>query len=114
MITITGWLLEYPIIYVQNIEESINEMESNNEGNCLGNEELRLCRVYLRKQGADKNRQILLSFSFPKSILSTTEKEIFARLKSLFNSRLLEQQNAFWENECEVEVSDVCLPVVAL
>ncbi|CAG8514019.1 8954_t:CDS:2 [Ambispora leptoticha] len=107
------WLLEYPIIYVQNIEESIDEIE-NNEGNCLGNEELRLCRVYLRKREADKNRQILLSFSFPKSIFSTQETEIIARLKSLFNSRLSEQQNAIWKNECEIEISDVCLPVVAL
>ena len=46
MVSISGWLLEYPVIYFQDDVE-------DDRGNCLGNVDLRVCSVYLGKQNSE-------------------------------------------------------------
>ncbi|CAG8515087.1 4197_t:CDS:2 [Diversispora eburnea] len=135
IITFTGWILEYSMIYVIdynsiNSVENINSVEdtnSENFKNCLGNQDLKLVQVFLssNKSNMKIQRHLLLSFSFPINLkprrgyrISTISVELLSinklidNLKSKFNNRLKNQD--IWNKEIEIEISDVCLPIIAL
>ncbi|KAG9294081.1 hypothetical protein G9A89_000512, partial [Geosiphon pyriformis] len=57
MVSITGWLLEYPVIYVQDIyvqENNLGDESVSITGNCLGNEPLKICKLYLKNVSEKK------------------------------------------------------------
>ncbi|RHZ51187.1 hypothetical protein Glove_482g72 [Diversispora epigaea] len=142
IITFTGWILEYSMIYVidynyinsiENIN-SVEDMNYENFKNCLGNQDLKLVQVFLssNKSNTKIQRHMLLSFSFPTnlkprrrngsgrrgkriatiSIELLSTKKLIDNLKSKFNDRLKNQD--IWNKEIEIEISDVCLPIIAL
>ncbi|CAB4398760.1 unnamed protein product [Rhizophagus irregularis] len=124
IISFTGWILEYQVIYI--LEKNSFEFESQNIIiNCLGNQELKLYRIFLKKidnnnnNNSDKERHMLLSFSCPVKIFnslndSQSNKDIISTvLNDTFTFRI-EQNQSFWNKGWELEISDVCLPVVAL
>ncbi|PKC58933.1 hypothetical protein RhiirA1_540785 [Rhizophagus irregularis] len=124
IISFTGWILEYQVIYI--LEKNSFEFESQNIIiNCLGNQELKLYRIFLKKidnnnnHNSDKERHMLLSFSCPVKIFnslndSQSNKDIISTvLNDTFTFRI-EHNQSFWNKGWELEISDVCLPVVAL
>jgi hypothetical protein len=84
MVAITGWLLEYPIIYTTHLSEDdpMDELDEWEERkNCLGgNQILQLIQVWLLDH-------MLLSFSYPCSS-DINEKELTAKLKRKIDQRL--------------------------
>jgi len=61
---------------------------------------------------------MLLSFSCPVKTIGSFNNQpnkdtISARLNNTFSSRV-EQNKSFWNKGLELEISDVCLPVVVL
>ncbi|PKY29936.1 hypothetical protein RhiirB3_474628 [Rhizophagus irregularis] len=68
---------------------------------------------------SDKERHMLLSFSCPVKIFnslndSQSNKDIISTvLNDTFTFRI-EHNQSFWNKGWELEISDVCLPVVAL
>ncbi|RUS22395.1 hypothetical protein BC937DRAFT_89443 [Endogone sp. FLAS-F59071] len=55
LIALTGWILEYPIIYIQNEEQEGERGEWQSRSNCLGN--VRLTVVRLKLLGGSHGRQ---------------------------------------------------------
>ncbi|CAI2166492.1 20628_t:CDS:2 [Funneliformis geosporum] len=127
MISFTGWILEYQVIYVLDSTSSDEESSFGSQNimmNCLGNQELILYRIFLKKtidnmkSAEEIQRHMLLSFSCPARIISSfnnnpNKDTISVRLNNIFSTRV-EQNKSFWNKGLELEVSDVCLPVVVL
>ncbi|CAG8652202.1 14991_t:CDS:2 [Funneliformis mosseae] len=114
MISFTGWILEYPVIYV--LESSSTDDESsfcsqNIMMNCLGSQELILYRIFLKKNmksTEEIQRHMLLSFSCPVSFISSFNNKpnkdiISARLNNIVSTRV-EQNKSFWNKGLELEV----------
>ena len=64
---------------------------------------------------------MLLSFSCPAKIVNSLRESfnnnqdvISTRLNDLFACRIEQNQSSFWNKGWELEISDVCLPVVSL
>ncbi|GBB89240.1 hypothetical protein RclHR1_15920002 [Rhizophagus clarus] len=129
IISFTGWILEYQVIYVLEkiFESSIKEdFESQNIiTNCLANQELKLYRIFLKKINNDHNsnkefqRHMLLSFSCPVKIINSlndvqSNNDIISIILNDTFAFRIEQNQSFWNKGWELEISDVCLPVVAL
>ncbi|CAG8560427.1 5209_t:CDS:2 [Paraglomus brasilianum] len=105
MVSISGWLLEYPVIYFQDDVE-------DDRGNCLGNVDLRVCSVYLGKQNSETSYK-LLSFSYPKTLISEIkEAALVNRMQLVYNSRLKGQH--IWNESCIIRITDRTLSIVAL
>ncbi|RIA91674.1 hypothetical protein C1645_766950, partial [Glomus cerebriforme] len=131
IISFTGWILEYHVIYVLertsefSYEESSFELQSIMK-NCLENQELKLYKIFLKKFNYNFNKEIqrhmLLSFSCPAKIVNSLNNSfniqpnndiISIRLNNTFVSRI-ERNQSFWNKGWELEINDVCLPVVVL
>ncbi|KAI9308226.1 hypothetical protein BJ944DRAFT_260644 [Cunninghamella echinulata] len=97
MVSVTGWLLEYPIIYVCHHlnEEIIDEWEPKK--NCLGNRPL----VWIRLDIKEKNQHghSLLRFTYPVCILPTQhdQQQLFEQLKMKYTSRLLSSSSPAYQ-----------------
>ncbi|KAI7907340.1 uncharacterized protein BX663DRAFT_548395 [Cokeromyces recurvatus] len=72
MVALTGWALEYPIIYTTHLETDDPEIELDEwepRSNCLGNQRtLNLIQVYLKDH-------MLFSFSYPSSLLQRQQQD---------------------------------------
>ncbi|RIB16295.1 hypothetical protein C2G38_1521828 [Gigaspora rosea] len=139
IITLTGWILEYPVVYV--LDSAPDNVDNNFDiqmmKNCLGGQNLKLYRVFLKNAENFHNSRIedsdmknkplkhmLLSFSVPshiwhhfqqennQDILNNNTDMITTILKNNFNPRIKNQ--TYWNLEFSVEISDVCLSVVVL
>ncbi|KAF7729986.1 hypothetical protein EC973_003399 [Apophysomyces ossiformis] len=73
MIAITGWALEYPVVYTLHSEAEddprIEWDEWEPRANCLGGQPLTVIRVLIH--GLDKTSYPLLSFSYPTQLITT-------------------------------------------
>ncbi|CAO3626015.1 unnamed protein product [Cunninghamella echinulata] len=92
MVSVTGWLLEYPIIYVCHHlnEEIIDEWEPKK--NCLGNRPLVWIRLDIKEKGHQhQHEHSLLRFTYPVCILPKQhdQQQLFEQLKMKYTSRLL-------------------------
>ncbi|CDH53277.1 predicted protein [Lichtheimia corymbifera JMRC:FSU:9682] len=93
MVALTGWLLEYPIIYCSH-DEDPNETTDNDldcewdpwqvRPNCLGDRPLCLVRVWIIHP---HQRYMLLSFTYPKEL---TIASPVAMIQSKYQHRLLQ------------------------
>lgn len=85
MVALTGWALEYPVIYTTHLitddpEKELDEWEPR--PNCLGSQVLNLVQVWL-------GDHMLLSFSFPLVSLSQQVSEnIQINLENKLNMRV--------------------------
>lgn len=99
MVSLTGWLLEYPIIYTTHLsnDDAMDELDEWEERkNCLGgNQLLQLIQVWL-------GEHMLLSFSYPATlseVVKPEEKELKLKLK--INQRLEDVKNVpDWLKDC--------------
>ncbi|CAO3609514.1 unnamed protein product [Cunninghamella blakesleeana] len=101
MISLTGWLLEYPIIYVchQLNQEILDEWEPKK--NCLGNIPLVWIRIDVDNNNNNNNNNhdhstkhtnhSLLRFTYPSCILPEQhdQQQLFEQLKTKYSSRLI-------------------------
>lgn len=82
MVAMTGWALEYPVIYTTHaisdkFDDELDEWEQR--PNCLGNQPLQLVEYYL----AD---HLLLSYSYPMNVIDNNE--FIFQLKAKVDQRL--------------------------
>ncbi|RUS25504.1 hypothetical protein BC938DRAFT_472057, partial [Jimgerdemannia flammicorona] len=110
LLALTGWLLEYPTIYVQDSDQDAERCEWDSRGNCLGNVTLTVVRVKLLG-GNDGRDHPLLSFSFPSDLVSATEAAgLVRKTEERYAARAAGQQ--VWVG-VGLEVESACLSFVA-
>jgi hypothetical protein len=82
MVALTGWLLEYPVVYVcHQVDEVLDEWEPR--GNCLGNLPLEWIQIQIR---IGQQVHPLLSFTFPCHLFD--KNMLVAQVRDKFASRL--------------------------
>ncbi|CAG8560703.1 1316_t:CDS:2 [Paraglomus occultum] len=93
-------------------DSSILDDVEDDGGNCLGNVDLRVCSVYLEKQNSEISHK-LLSFSYPKTVISEIEEAaLVSRMQLVYDSRLKGQH--IWNESCAIRIVDRTLSIVAL
>ncbi|KAI8983828.1 hypothetical protein BDB01DRAFT_850481 [Pilobolus umbonatus] len=110
MVSLTGWLLEYPIIYTTHSLEDKQDAELDEwevKTNCLGNESLQVIQLWI-------DDYMLLSYSYPLSF-SFTSMDI--QLKAKIDSRLIEINQIhpdYWNNHSNLRREHIKLDRFAL
>ncbi|CAO3598841.1 unnamed protein product [Absidia cylindrospora] len=86
MVSLTGWLLEYPVIYVcHQVDEVMDEWEPRL--NCLGNRPLEWIKLQINYQ---QQQHILLSFTYPTQLFpdANGRKELMEQVRMKFSQRV--------------------------
>ncbi|ORZ18504.1 hypothetical protein BCR42DRAFT_449684 [Absidia repens] len=86
MVCLTGWLLEYPVIYVcHQVDEIMDEWEPRL--NCLGNHPLEWIKLQINCQ---QQQHPLLSFTYPTQLFSDKkeQKELLEQVQMKFCQRV--------------------------
>ncbi|KAI8096785.1 uncharacterized protein BX664DRAFT_346820 [Halteromyces radiatus] len=92
MVALTGWLLEYPMVYVcHQVGDIFDEWEPR--VNCLGNIPLVWVKLQIQEKQLMSTRQqpySLLSFTYPTCILPTAkeQQQVVDHLRNIFSARL--------------------------
>jgi hypothetical protein len=124
MVCLTGWCLEYPIIYTTHsesdgLQEEIDEWEEP-KPNCLGGRPLTLIQVWLnnlRLLDEKQSQYNLLSFSYPSCLLNSDEQTKLEReLKLRIDRRLVNNDRHHWikQGQCEIRREQINLERFAL
>eukprot|EP01124_Arcella_intermedia_P006557 TRINITY_DN13888_c0_g1_i2.p1 TRINITY_DN13888_c0_g1~~TRINITY_DN13888_c0_g1_i2.p1 ORF type:complete len:262 (+),score=62.09 TRINITY_DN13888_c0_g1_i2:106-786(+) len=97
LITVTGWLLEYPVIYYHS--EATDTKKTNWE-NCLSRIPLQLYTVFVQNreefEGLESNREhVVMSFSVPNALLNEIPS-INIIIHNTFDDRL--KRNPQWSH----------------
>lgn len=106
MVAITGWILEYPVIYTTHLsmdspEDELDEWEIRT--NCLGNRCLQVIQVWM-------SNHMLLSFSYPVSLIDN--QEILENdIKHKINKRSIGYD---WLKSCQIKKHQVSLERFAI
>ncbi|KAI8329317.1 hypothetical protein BC941DRAFT_443225 [Chlamydoabsidia padenii] len=114
MVALTGWLLEYPVVYVcHQVDEVLDEWEPRT--NCLGNLNLEWIKLQILmvepgQQQKQQQHYPLLSFTCPSHLLSeaTQQDRLVSQVRMKFSSRLSTSMSLVLAQET------VCLDRVAL
>lgn len=115
MVSITGWILEYPIIYTTHVlsdkpTDELDEWEQRT--NCLGNQVLQLVEYWL-----PLTDHMLLSYSCPSNSMTTNEDHLMQELKLKINQRIGElNPTPDWlkNTNCEIRKEQIKLDRFAL
>jgi hypothetical protein len=109
MVALTGWALEYPVIYTTHLitddpEGELDEWEVR--PNCLGSRTLNVIQVWI-------GEHMLLSFSCPYSLYNETMEQ---HLKLKIDQRLDDVASSFdWlSNKCVIKKEQIKLDRFAL
>ena len=126
MVVLTGFLLEYPIMYMTHsetdqVDQELDEWEM--VPNCLGDRQLLLVRVWLHQPKAFWQDYMLLSYSCPSeklidfpeqdpttrsSVTITTPEEVIRGFETKFQARLhqlQQKENSGFTKDTQLEIS---------
>ncbi|KAI9595562.1 hypothetical protein BDF19DRAFT_57483 [Syncephalis fuscata] len=103
MIAFTGWILEYPAIYVQ---------KDLTGGNCLAVESLWLVRAFAFHVNDSEQEHLLHSFSIPCALLDDDTPETWIKQwRANWHNRM--KQQLVW-HKLRISIEQVTLPAVIL
>ncbi|KAI9029682.1 hypothetical protein CLU79DRAFT_735407 [Phycomyces nitens] len=117
MITLTGWALEYTVIYTSHhdldtLDSELDEWQVRT--NCLGSRCLNVVRIWIHHFGLPKQEHMLLSFSYPATLLTLEHQ---AKIEADFGLKIqcrLQETDRFKTSQVEVVREQVNLDRVAL
>lgn len=93
MVALTGWALDYPVVYVSHRDgdNETTEDEWELKPNCLGNQPLHVIRVSLMDLPWAPPNHALLSFSYPVALLTLEEQhQLQSDMVSKIQQRIVE------------------------
>jgi hypothetical protein len=109
MVVLTGWLLEYPVMYVCHQEDEILD-EWEPRLNCLGNQPLEWIKLQIDES------HTLLSFTYPAQLFSDSKEQqnILDQVRTKFSQRVAQPCASWPAMNLKVTQETVTLDRVAL
>ncbi|KAI8365949.1 uncharacterized protein BYT42DRAFT_549945 [Radiomyces spectabilis] len=122
MVALTGWMLEYPVIYVSHVDQDDPNVELDEwepRTNCLGGQPLQVIGVWLHNNHSPLSKDYkLLSFSYPQDVIHSSDHRlsIETALEHKMRRRLQDQNHrpCLQSTALELEKTSTVLDRVAL